>query len=56
MNRDKFVALVFATLEPHTSHVVVEMSNGEIGLVKGVTSKNGEVVIQVTMDAREEMK
>ena len=55
MNRNKFVSLIFATLEPYTARVVIQLPNGDYALVRGVTSANGEVIIQTTTDAREEI-
>lgn len=56
MNLRKFVSLLHATLEPRYARVLIELPNGDVGLVRGVTSRNGEVIILTTMDAREEMK
>jgi hypothetical protein len=52
----KTIAYLHATLEPLHARVLVELPNGEIGLIRGITSKNGEIIIQATMDAREELK
>lgn len=50
-----FIAYLRATLEPSEARVLVELPGGQMALVRGVTSKNGEVIIETTLDAREEL-
>lgn len=55
MNRDMFVSLIFATLEHYTAQVYVKLPTGELALVRGVTSVNGDIIIETTLDVREEL-
>lgn len=50
----KLFALVNATLEPPTARVLVQLPTGEHAVVRGVTSRNGEIIIQASLDARHE--
>lgn len=56
MDRGQIIGLIYATLEPPDARVLVQLPSGETGLVRGVTSRNGEIVILTTLDAREEIK
>jgi len=54
MRLERLHNLLHATLESATARVLVELPNGQYALVRGVTSRNGEVILETTLDAREE--
>jgi hypothetical protein len=56
MNHIQIISLLHATLEPADARVLIQLPSGKMGLIRGVTSRNGEIIILTTLDAREEIK
>lgn len=57
MDHVRLRGLMAATLEGADARVLVQLPDGrQHALIRGVTSRNGEIIIETTQDAREEWK